>query len=215
MMDGAPTKPVQPLPRRNQLPWWGAGQSPCRKGQPAETRVAATRPRLEEVWARWKRHWRSHRQLEEGHKPRTLRPVLGDEGEEGPVRHPKLRQNPGKNGLRRKSARQETVPGLEERVRPRRERVSVGWEKMEQRWWSEVEHRSNITGHRRRKDQNTSKLRDHAELGSWWGRERESARTLWIPGRNCGASWIRRDSAQRRNPRATVSRAGDQFPPPL
>ena len=59
----------------------------------------------------------------------TLRSVLGNESEEGPVRHPKLRQHPGKNGPRRKSTRQETVPGLEERVRPRRERVSVGQEK--------------------------------------------------------------------------------------
>ena len=129
-MDGTPTKPAQPPPGRNQPPWWGAGQSPGMKGQPAETRVASTRPRLEEeVWARWKRHWRSHRQLEEVHEPRTLRPVLGNEGEEGPVRPPKLRQHPGKNGPRRKSTHQETVPGLEERVRPRRERVSVGREK--------------------------------------------------------------------------------------
>ena len=49
-------------------------------------------------------------------------------GEEGPVRHLKLRQHLGKNGPRRKSIRQETVPRLEERVRPRRERVSVGRE---------------------------------------------------------------------------------------
>ena len=66
--------------------------------------------------------------LEEIHESRMLRPVLGDEGEEGPVRHPKLRQHLGKNGPRRKSVRQETVPGLEERVRSRRERVSVGRE---------------------------------------------------------------------------------------
>ena len=45
------------------------------------------------------------------------------------MRHPKRRQHPEKNGPRRKSARQETVPGLVERVRPRRERVSVGREK--------------------------------------------------------------------------------------
>ena len=116
-------------PRRNQPPWWGAGQSPSMKGQPVETQIASMRPRLEEeVWARWKSHWRSHRQQEEVHEPRTLRPVLGDEGEEGPVRHPKLRQHLGKNGPRRKSVRQETVPGLEERVHPCRERVSVGRE---------------------------------------------------------------------------------------
>ena len=48
------------------------------------------------------------------------------EGEEGPVKHPKLCQHLGKNGPRQKSVRQETVPGLEERVRPRRERVAVG-----------------------------------------------------------------------------------------
>ena len=44
------------------------------------------------------------------------------------MRHPKLRQHLGKNGPRRKSVRQETVPGLEESIRPRRERVSVGRE---------------------------------------------------------------------------------------
>ena len=44
------------------------------------------------------------------------------------MRHPKLRQHLGKNGPRRKSVRQETVPGLEDRIRPRRERVSVGRE---------------------------------------------------------------------------------------
>ena len=68
------------------------------KGQPVETRVASTRPRLEEeVWVHRKSHWRSHRQLEEVHEPWTLRPVRGDEGEKGPVRHPKLRQHLGKN----------------------------------------------------------------------------------------------------------------------
>ena len=45
------------------------------------------------------------------------------------MRHPKLRQHLGKNGPLQKSACQETVPGLEERVCPRRERVSVGREK--------------------------------------------------------------------------------------
>ena len=65
---------------------------------------------------------------EEVHKPWMLRPVRGDEGEEGPVRHPKLRQHLGKNGPRRKSVHHETVLGLEERVRPRQERVSVGRE---------------------------------------------------------------------------------------
>ena len=45
------------------------------------------------------------------------------------MRHLKLRQHPGKNGPRRKSTRQEIVPGLEERVRPRRERVLIGREK--------------------------------------------------------------------------------------
>ena len=44
------------------------------------------------------------------------------------MEHPKLRQYLRKNGPWRKSVRQETVPGLEERVRPRRKRVSVGRE---------------------------------------------------------------------------------------
>ena len=44
------------------------------------------------------------------------------------MRHPKCRQHLEKNGPRRKSVRHETVPGLEERVRPRQERVSVGRE---------------------------------------------------------------------------------------
>ena len=99
------------------------------KGQPVKTRVAPTRPRLEEeVWLCRKGHWRSHRQLEEVHKPRTLRPVKSDEGDEGLVGHPKLRPYPRKNGPQWKSVYQETVPGLEERVRPRRKRVSVGRE---------------------------------------------------------------------------------------
>ena len=42
--------------------------------------------------------------------------------------HPKLYQHLRKNGPRQKSVRQETVPGLEERVRPRRKRVSEGRE---------------------------------------------------------------------------------------
>ena len=50
------------------------------------------------------------------------------EGEKDLVRHPKLRQYLRKNGPRRKSVRQGTVPGLEECFRPRRKRVSVGRE---------------------------------------------------------------------------------------
>ena len=42
--------------------------------------------------------------------------------------HPKLRQHLRKNGPRQKNVCQETVPGLEERVRPRRKRVSEGRE---------------------------------------------------------------------------------------
>ena len=42
--------------------------------------------------------------------------------------HQKLRQHLRKNGPRRKSVRQEAVSGLEERIRPRRKRVSEGRE---------------------------------------------------------------------------------------
>ena len=42
--------------------------------------------------------------------------------------HPKLRQHLRNNGRRRKSVRQETVPGLEESVRPRQKRISEGQE---------------------------------------------------------------------------------------
>ena len=131
------------------------------------------------------------------------------------MRHPKLRQHLGKNGPRRKSVRQETVPGLEERVRPRRERVSVG---------REIDGVAAIVGsgtqvdHHRPLTPQRSKY-GHAERPFGTGElvrtgERESARTLRIPGMNCGASRIRRDSAQWRIPWATVLRAGDRVPPP-
>ena len=121
-MDSAPTKPAQPPPRRNQPPVSRHKGPAC--GDPGSgDETEAGRGGLGAL----------KEALEEVHEPRTLRPVLGDEGEEGPVRHPKLRQHPGITSPRRKSARQETVPGLEERVRPRREGVSVGREKMEQR----------------------------------------------------------------------------------
>ena len=71
------------------------------------------------------------------------------------------------------------------------------------------------TGHSLLKNRKTVMCIDHSGCGSWWGRDRESVRTLSEPGRNCGGRRMEMDSIHRKIAGAKVLRRGDQVPPPL
>ena len=107
------------------------------------------------------------------------------------------------------------VPVLEKRVRacwPRiLERGEVNRTTMSGRGCKETIW----TGHSLLKDRKTVMCIDHSGCGSWWGRDRASARTLSESGRNCGARRMERDSIQRKIAWAKVLRRGDQVPPSL
>ena len=94
-------------------------ESPGIKRQPVDPKMMTMEARLfEHTGTQRKSHRMVHHQIEKVRKPRLLRPVGSDQGHQNCGRRTEFPEDLGNESPRWKGVYQETVPTVEERIRP-------------------------------------------------------------------------------------------------